>query len=174
MHTGREWQPRMWLNDCYRWVVMEDLSWEVTYELRLEWQGVSHMKNWDKRVGRGTSKCKVLKAGISWVYSGNKECASVACAWWGRRNDNRDKLGPKHSQPPQPRKHLGFCLKCHDEALGNGMIWFRILEKSLSLLWPSILKGDRVEKRRGYCSSPGRRTRCLHREHESENMSQSM
>lgn len=33
------------------------------------------MKNGGKRAGKGNSKCRGLKAGISLVYSGNEECA---------------------------------------------------------------------------------------------------
>lgn len=126
---GTDSCARKWLDGCCRWVVTEGFSREVTSKLRPEWQGnVSHVKNGGKRAGKGNSKCRVLKAGMSLVYSGKEECAR---ALWGRRDQTRDNKDQSiHSLISLGN---GMTFKHHNKVLQgfnleNAMTWFRILE----------------------------------------------
>lgn len=93
---------RNWLDNYYRWMLMEDLSWEMTLELNLNDKKVWTMwRPGGKSVGRGNSKCKGWKAGMSLVSSGNVEWARVAPALWGRRSDTRDKQGLEQAEPQE-------------------------------------------------------------------------
>lgn len=140
-------------------MVVEGLPWEVTFELESEWPGVKYVKNWGKRIRRGNSECKSLRAGMSVVSLGKTEWPHVAHAlrkeeWsWRQRGP-----GPAHSQ--EPRWWLGLCfntmMKCQ-RVLVWATAWYDLeLWKIAQVAVAEYTQGRHGGKRRHDYSGPGK------------------